>query len=210
MERGEPAAVAGCGWAGGGRVVSGRPVGELAAFLWFAREHNRPWEKEYSPELKLAGARAYNRWLADYCSSAPDRLLGLALVGSLADVDGAVEQVRWAKEHGIGGGVLLPLVYYNLTEPFWNHPSLEPLWATCEEFDMPIYSHTGSGCPYYGEGEDGPILYAMECTDWPHRPLWFLTLSGVFERHPDLKLVLTEQGSGLGAREAHVDGRDGG
>ncbi len=164
-------------------------------FLWFAREHNRPWEKEYSPELKLAGARAYNRWLADYCSSAPDRLLGLALVGSLADVDGAVEQVRWAKEHGIGGGVLLPLVYYNLTEPFWNHPSLEPLWATCEELDMPIHSHTGSGCPYYGEGEDGPILYAMECTDWPHRPLWFLTLSGVFERHPNLKLVLTEQGS---------------
>ena len=164
-------------------------------FLWFAREHNRPWDKEYSPELKLAGARAYNRWLADYCSEAPERLLGLAVVGSLADVGGAVEQVKWAKENGINGGVLLPLVYYNINEPFWNHPSLEPLWATCAELDMPIHSHTGSGSPYYGEGLDGPILYSMECTDWPHRPLWFLTLSGVFERHPRLRLMLTEQGS---------------
>lgn len=165
-------------------------------FLWFAREYDRPYSKEYSPELKLAGARAYNRWLADYCSADPDRLLGLALVGSLADVDGAIEQVRWAKDNGINGGVVLPLVYYNIVEPFWNDPSLEPLWAVCAELDMPIHSHTGSGCPYYGDGVDGHILYSMECTDWPHRPLWFLTFSGAFERHPGLKLVMTETGSG--------------
>lgn len=165
-------------------------------FLWFAREYDRPYSREYSPELKLAGARAYNRWLVDYCSADPERLLGLALVGSLADVDGAIEQVRWAKENGLNGGVVLPLVYYNIVEPFWNHPSLEPLWAVCAELDMPIHSHTGSGCPYYGEGVDGHILYSMECTDWPHRPLWFLTFSGVFERHPGLKLMLTESGSG--------------
>jgi predicted TIM-barrel fold metal-dependent hydrolase len=165
-------------------------------FLWFAREYDRPFDKEYSPELKLAGARAYNRWLADYCSADPDRLLGLALVGSLADVNGAIEQVRWAKDNGINGGVVLPLVYYNIVEPFWNDPSLEPLWAVCAELDMPIHSHTGSGCPYYGTGVDGHILFSMECTDWPHRPLWFLTFSGVFERHPGLKLIMTETGSG--------------
>lgn len=165
-------------------------------FLWFAREFDRPYDKEYPPELKLAGARAYNRWLAEYCSADPERLRGLALIGSLADVDGAIEQVRWAKDNGINGGVVLPLVYYNIVEPFWNHPSLEPLWAVCAELDMPVHSHTGSGCPYYGDGIDGHILFSMECTDWPHRPLWFLTFSGVFERHPGLKLVMTETGSG--------------
>jgi predicted TIM-barrel fold metal-dependent hydrolase len=166
-------------------------------FLWFAREFNRPWDKEYSPELKLAGARAYNRWLAEFCAAAPERLLGLALIGTLADVDAAVAEIRWAKENGITGGVLLPLIYYNSeAEPFWNDRRYDPLWATCAELDMPIHTHTGSGCPYYGNQVEGPILYALECTYWPHRPLAFLIAGGVFERFPDLKLVLTEQGSG--------------
>ncbi len=165
-------------------------------FLWFAREFNRPLEKEYSPELKLAGARAYNRWLADYCSAAPERLLGLALIGSLADVEGAVAEIRRAKESGVTGGVLLPLVYYNNAEPFWNDRRYDPIWAVCQELDMPIHTHTGSGCPWYGDQVEAPILYALECTFWPHRPLAFLIAGGVFERFPGLRLVLTEQGSG--------------
>jgi predicted TIM-barrel fold metal-dependent hydrolase len=165
-------------------------------FLWFAREYHRRWDQEYSPELKLAGARAYNRWLADYCSQAPERLLGLAMIGSLADVDAAVAEVRHAHASGLTAGVLLPLTYYNIVEPFWNDPSLDPLWAACAELAMPVHTHTGSGGPYYGTGPDAPILYSIECTWYPHRPLWFMTMSGVFERHPALRLVLTEQGSG--------------
>jgi predicted TIM-barrel fold metal-dependent hydrolase len=163
-------------------------------FMGFTREFNRPFEKECPPALKLAGARAYNRWLADFCAAAPDRLLGLALVGTLADVEGAVAEVRWAKANGLAG-VVLPLVYYNIHEPFWNDPGLDPLWAACAELGMPIHTHTGQGSPYYGTGDDAAILFALECTYWPHRPLWFLTLSGVFERHPGLRLMLTEQGS---------------
>jgi predicted TIM-barrel fold metal-dependent hydrolase len=165
-------------------------------FLWFAREYHRRWDQEYSPPLKLVGARAYNRWLADYCSAAPERLLGLAMIGSLADVDAAVAEVRRAHASGLTGGVLLPLTYYNIVEPFWNDPGLDPLWAACAELGLPIHTHTGSGGPYYGTGIDAPILYSIECTWYPHRPLWFMTMSGVFERHPQLRLVLTEQGSG--------------
>jgi predicted TIM-barrel fold metal-dependent hydrolase len=164
-------------------------------FLWFAREYHRRWDQEYSPELKLAGARAYNRWLADYCSAAPERLLGLAMIGSLVDVDGAAAEVRRAHASGLTAGVLLPLTYYNIVEPFWNDPALDPLWETCAELNMPVHTHTGSGGPYYGTGADAPILYSVECTWYPHRPLWFMTMSGVFERHPGLRLVLTEQGS---------------
>ncbi len=165
-------------------------------FLWFAREYNRPWDKEYPPELKLAGARAYNRWLADFCSVAPGRLLGLALIGSMADVEGAVAEIRRAKADGLAG-VLLPLIYYNSPqEPFWNHRRYDPIWAVCEELAMPVHTHTGSGCPDYGDQPDGPILYALECTTWPHRPLAFLIAGGVFERFPGLRLVMTEQGSG--------------
>lgn len=166
-------------------------------FLWFAREYNRPPGAEYPPALKLAGARAYNRWLADFCSAAPDRLLGLALIGSMADVDGAVAEIRRAHADGMTAGVLLPLIYYNSAEePFWNDRRYDPIWATCAELGMPVHTHTGSGCPWYGDQPEGPILYALECTTWPHRPLTFLVAGGVFERFPDLRMVLTEQGSG--------------
>jgi predicted TIM-barrel fold metal-dependent hydrolase len=166
-------------------------------FLWFAREYNRPPGAEYPPQLKLAGARAYNRWLAEFCSAAPDRLLGLALIGSMADVDGAVAEIRRAHADGLTAGVLLPLIYYNSPEePFWNDRRYDPIWATCSELGMPVHTHTGSGCPWYGDQPEGPILYAIECTTWPHRPLAFLIAGGVFERFPELRLVLTEQGSG--------------
>jgi predicted TIM-barrel fold metal-dependent hydrolase len=115
----------------------------------------------------------------------------------MADVDGAVEEIRRAKESGVDGGVLLPLIYYNSAEePFWNDRRYDPIWAACEELDMPVHTHTGAGCPWYGDQVEAPILYALECTIWPHRPLTFLIAGGVFERFPGLRLVMTEQGSG--------------
>ena len=161
-------------------------------FFGFTREFDRPWSQEYSPELKLAGARAYNRWLAEFCSAAPSRLLGLATLGSLADVDACVAEVRWARDNGLAG-VMLPLVYYNIAEPFVNDPRYDPLWAACAELAMPVHTHNGGGSPFYGTGPEAPILFGIECTLWPHRPLWFMTMSGVFERHPGLRLILTEQ-----------------
>src|SRR5579875_2582122 len=163
-------------------------------FIGLARDFNRPWDKEYPAALKLAGARAYNRWLAEFCAAAPERLLGIALIGTLADLDAAIEEVKWAKENGITGGVLLPIFYYN-TEPFWNDRRYDPLWAACEELEMPLHTHVGPGSPYYGNEVEAPILYAMESLYWPHRPLWFFILGGVLERFPRLKLIFTEQGA---------------
>src|SRR5262249_58668494 len=58
-------------------------------------------------ERRLAGIRAHNRWLADWCSHAPERRAGVAQI-FLNDVDEAVEDVHFAKEAGLRGGVLLP------------------------------------------------------------------------------------------------------
>jgi predicted TIM-barrel fold metal-dependent hydrolase len=167
--------------------------GNSPPFIGLARDFDRPWDSEYSTELKLAGARAYNRWLAEFCSEAPDRLLGIAMIGALGDVDAAIEEVRWAKKNGINGGALLPVFYYNTAEPFWNDRRYDPLWEACSDLGVPLHTHVGPGSPYYGHGPEGPLLYAFESTYWPHRPLWFLILSGVLERHPGLRLIFTEQ-----------------
>lgn len=167
--------------------------GNSPPFIGLARDFDRPWDSEYPPELKMAGARAYNRWLAEFCAAAPERLLGIALIGSLADVDAAIEEVRWARDHGINGGALLPVFYYNHSEPFWNDRRYDPLWEACAELGVALHTHVGPGTPYYGSGPEAPLLYAFESTWFPHRPLWFLILSGVLERHPGLKLIFTEQ-----------------
>jgi predicted TIM-barrel fold metal-dependent hydrolase len=164
-------------------------------FLGLSRPFTWRWNK-YSPELMREGARAYNRWLADFCSAAPERLLGVGLIGSLADVDDAIETVKIAKEAGLGGGMLLPVNYYNVDEPFWNHRRYDRLWSVCEELGMPLQTHVGQGSPGYDTEDafEGGLLWAMESTYWVHRPLWFFILSGVLERHPRLKLAFTEQG----------------
>ena len=71
-------------------------------FVLFARP---PKPDEY--ELRLAGIRAHNRWLVDFCSRDPERRAGIGQI-FLNDVDDAIEDVRWIKEHGLRGGILLP------------------------------------------------------------------------------------------------------
>ena len=50
-------------------------------------------------ELRFAGIKAHNRWLADFCSEAPTRWAGFAQL-LLEDVDAAVAEVHRAKECG--------------------------------------------------------------------------------------------------------------
>ena len=72
-----------------------------------------------------------------------------------------------------------------------------PIWELCAELGVPICSHGGSGSP--GFAFDDPADRAvglLEVTFYSHRPLWQLIFSGAFQRFPDLRLVMTEQGSG--------------
>ena len=44
-------------------------------------------------ELEAACARVYNDWLIDYCSAAPDRLIGIAML-SMYDIPEAVKEME--------------------------------------------------------------------------------------------------------------------
>src|SRR5262249_51183021 len=79
--------------------------------------------------LQVAGAEASNRWLADCVAENPGRHAGVALM-TVHDIEAAVKQIRWAKQHGLRG-VLLPAGVGAL--PFSPHPRYEPIWQECEE-----------------------------------------------------------------------------
>jgi predicted TIM-barrel fold metal-dependent hydrolase len=146
-------------------------------------------------EARWAGLQAHNRWLADFCAEAPGRRAGIAQI-MLHDIDAAVAEVRWAKEHGLTGGVLLPGAPPGSGMPPLFHASYyEPLWSVCEETGMPLNHHSGSAAPAVGEDPEDHVILILEVTWWAHRAFTHLVVSGAFERHPGLRLVLTEQGT---------------
>ena len=145
-------------------------------------------------DLRWAGLHAHNRWLAEFCAAAPGRRAGIAQI-LLHDVDRAVEEVRWAQEHGLTGGILLPGAPPGSGLAPLYAPDYAPLWAVCEELGMPVNHHSGSAAPDYGPYPEAKVMFLVEVTWWAHRTLWHLIYAGVMERHPDLQFVFTEQGT---------------
>jgi predicted TIM-barrel fold metal-dependent hydrolase len=143
---------------------------------------------------RVAGIRAHNRWLVDWCGRFPERRAGIGQI-FLNDIDDAIEDVRWIKEHGLRGGVLLPNVPPDVkwVRPLYD-PAYDRLWAVIEELEVPINVHGGTGAPDYGNYPFAMSLYINEVGFYSQRPLVHFILGGVFERFPRLKFVITETG----------------
>jgi predicted TIM-barrel fold metal-dependent hydrolase len=152
-----------------------------------------PGHDEYAH--RWAGLQAHNRWLADFCAEAPGRRAGVAQI-LLNDVDDACSEVAFAKEAGLTGGVLLPGVPPNHEiPPLWSEV-YEPLWTLCEELDVVVNHHSGGGLPAFDLADPAArAVMLVEIPIYAHRALWALIFAGVFERHPGLEFVLTEQGT---------------
>ena len=152
-----------------------------------------PRPEEY--EHRRAGVQAHNRWLVEWCGRFPDRRAGIGQI-FLNDVDDAIADARWIADQGLRGGVLLPNVAPDCTwvKPL-HHPDHEPLWAELEQLGLPVNVHGGTGVPDYGATPASMLLYIVEVPFYAQRPLVQLLLAGVFERHPGLKLVVTESGA---------------
>jgi predicted TIM-barrel fold metal-dependent hydrolase len=88
----------------------------------------RPPTPEELPR-RLAGVRAHNRWLVEFCGLHPERRAGIAQI-FLNDVDEAVADVERAAANGLRGGVLLPAVPPDTPhiEPVYS-AAYDPLWA---------------------------------------------------------------------------------
>jgi predicted TIM-barrel fold metal-dependent hydrolase len=156
--------------------------------------HISPSPRPEQYERWRAGTQAHNRWLADFCAETPGRRAGIGLI-HLNDIDDAIEDLRWIAEHGLQGGVLLPL-------PAPDDVHLKPLysieydrlWAAIQDFDLVINHHAGQGGPRYGSDPGADALWVLEMPFFVQRGYCQLILGGVFERFPGLRYILTESG----------------
>jgi predicted TIM-barrel fold metal-dependent hydrolase len=141
-------------------------------------------------ELVGAGRHMYNQWLADFVSVEPERHAGLAHL-PMWDPEAAVKELEWAAEAGLRG-VNFPRPQPAI--PPYNDPVWEPFWSACAALDMPLTTHAQSGPPVSPKPNPGDFevtLYEI-MSDVGRQALPRLLFAGVFERHPNLKLVYTE------------------
>jgi predicted TIM-barrel fold metal-dependent hydrolase len=145
-------------------------------------------------ELWLAGIRAHNRWLKDWCDEAPERRAGIGLI-HLNDIDDAIEDVHWIAEAGLRGGVLLPIPPDDMKhiKPLYA-PDYDRLWAAIQDCDLVINTHAGAGAPDYGPYPAADPFWIQEVGFYSQRAFKSLIWGGVFERFPKLSFILTESG----------------
>lgn len=148
---------------------------------------------EDDADLAFAGARAHNRWLADLCGANPDRRGGIATVPVIHDIPRAVTEIERAYDSGVRAGVMIPSQWAPMAS--YNDPVYDPIWSTCQERGMTVAIHSG-GTPRDINISSGMIpIFATEAWFFAARPLWLMIWGGVFERFPDLKLAITENGA---------------
>jgi predicted TIM-barrel fold metal-dependent hydrolase len=89
------------------------------------------------PRLADAYARAYNRWIADFCRDSGGRLIPVAQL-SLNDPELAARELRRAVDDGCRGAFMLPFTW---TRKPHGDPFYDPLWAVAQELGVPIGIH---------------------------------------------------------------------
>jgi hypothetical protein len=149
-------------------------------------------------ELGEVGRQAYNRWLVDFCAQSPEHRRG-QMAMSFQDIDRAVDDVYWAKEHGLGG-IALPGLTRN--GKYFFDPDLDPIWNACQESGLPISQHGGGFDPNGPQGSSGLfatapgfgafMMLSSENAFFSNRSLWMLIVGGVFDRFPDLRAAWIE------------------
>jgi uncharacterized protein len=109
------------------------------------------------PDVELALCRSYNRWLADRTSSSGGRLRWVALAPYLS-IDRAVEELRFAKDHG-ACGVMKKGV--ECDDRSAGDPYFFPVYEEANRLDLPICIHQGIGNPSITNAAEPPAKVAQ-------------------------------------------------
>jgi len=156
------------------------------------------------PELELACVQAYNNWLLEEWAGTSDRFIPQC-VAPLFPIEAAVQEIRRAVARG-HRGVIYPAVPMELRNvPHINDAAYDPLWATCQDLQVPICFHAGASTaiqipPYAGYSP--ALASAFQAITRPASSVSVLVnllISKILMRFPALKVVLAESGLGWGA-----------
>jgi predicted TIM-barrel fold metal-dependent hydrolase len=172
----------------------------------------------FDNELYIASYDAYARWVMDFASAAPERLVPVGYV-PMRDIDETIGFVRrfarmgfrainlpafpqnpdaWKTSSGIAAlkeGQLAALTGDPKGPLHYGQPEFDRLWAAIIEENLVITFHLGGRAPRFGEKQhflpDMPMSkFAMA------EPIAIFIFNGIFDRFPDLRIASMESGVG--------------
>jgi uncharacterized protein len=168
------------------------------------------------PEATVEVMRIYNEWLADFCSTHPERFAGLASIPN-HPLDAAIAEVERVAKRGTVRG--LDIANSPDLKPLWD-PHWNPLWEVIDASGLPLHFHTiGTRLPEGLQqlvfiGSDlsragaevteeqkrlARMAYAGHITGFQMNMaqiLMAMIYGGVLERYPRVRMVLGESGIG--------------
>ena len=159
-------------------------------------------------------AKRANDFLAEQVALRPNRFQGFAAL-PMQDPDAATQELeRCMKDYGFRGALVNGFSQIDTPENvvYYDAPQYEGFWAKAEQLDAPFYLHPRNPISSWAQIYNGH--------PWLMGPTWAfaqetavhalrLMASGLFDRHPRLKIVLGHLGEGLPFNMWRVDNRNG-
>jgi predicted TIM-barrel fold metal-dependent hydrolase len=154
-----------------------------------------------TPKVVKEGARALNDWAIAFQGHSP-RFVCCASI-PLLDVDDAVAEVKRSHADGFKIGFLPTRP--PIGRPDWKEEEWDPLWAAFAEAGMVIGFHIGTE-PHdptertgvYFRGRGGAVMNYVETTYGGQRAVTHLIACGALDRHPELRVLVSEGGATWG------------
>ncbi|WP_181779573.1 amidohydrolase family protein [Pseudonocardia pini] len=160
------------------------------------------WSSSFrTPEVLREALRVSNDWAFETIEKYNPRLVTTAQVSTL-DIGDAVAELERVAEMGYRA-VFMPTTPHPLQKDY-HQDDWEPFWTACERAGIVLSFHIGTdpidlskggsaGVIYRGPG--GAVLNYTETTFSGQRAVMKMVASGALDRHPDLKVLVSEGGA---------------
>ena len=160
------------------------------------------WSSSFrTPEVLREALRVSNDWAFAHLEKHSPRLVTAGQVSTL-DIGDAVTELERIAEMGYRA-VYLPVAPHPLQKDY-NRDEWEPFWTALERSGLVLAFHIGTdpvdlstgsqaGVVYRGPG--GAVLNYTETTFGGQRAVMKLVASGALDRHPDIKVLVSEGGA---------------
>lgn len=148
------------------------------------------------PERAVETAIKVNDMTEEFVSQAPQHFRGMALL-PMQNPQAAAEELKRCviEKHFVGGFVQGQTGVGDY--PYYDDPCYDPLWETMEALDVPLYIHPRNPEPDQLRAFDGCPALLGNTWDWGFVTgtlVLRMVFNGVFERHPELKIIIGHMG----------------
>ena len=158
-------------------------------------------------------ARMANDFLAEQVSKRPDRFQGLAAL-PMQDPEAATRELsRCVEQLGFVGALVNGFSQVDQADnaTYYDLPQYRPFWAEVERLGVPFYLHPRNPLPQHAPIYDGhPWLLGPTWAFQQETAVHALRLmaSGLFDAHPQLKIIIGHMGEGLPYSMWRIDNRN--